>query len=335
MPNLGEEFRMKTSLAMSLFLSVFLNSYVRAEVVDSAQIKQSVSFVLLSEDLKARIETFQNTTRLFSYFNLPKSDYFNAEGNRKSWANFFVRSGSYSFWNMKNHATEKQNAGAGIYFALDPSSSQEFGNTAIMVKVKQGSKILNVSSSIKLRSETIAALLKEQFISNAQLISGKSTLSLKAGFTGTTLKNMVLPENERFRLLVQSIFQSENVEIIQYLYKSYLAGYCKSADQSAFVLVGTGEIEQIGYQDGSVQNLNEVSILEDDKFYFSKNSQIENPSELEQMMQNHILAQKNILDEVRKSGTKSTLKSIPSLMSSEEYNTSVRESFKCEKRINY
>ncbi len=295
---------------------------------------QSEAQSLLTEDLRTAVSTFGGTTRLFTYFNLPMSEYFNSSENRANWAKFFVESGSYSFWNMNNHSTEKQNAGAGVYFALDPSSSQEFGNTAIMIRVKAGSKKLNVSAPIKLRKATIEALLSEKIITLDQTVPRSSTLGLNAGFTGTTLKNMVLRGNERFRSLVQSIFKEEQIEMVQYLYKSYLAGFCKAADQSAFVLVGSGNIQTITYADGTVGQLNQVNILESDKTYFSKTYEFRDTTTEEQAMMNVIGKQKKILDDIRQLGTKAAANLIPAL-SKEEYTQAVAESFMCQKRINY
>ena len=201
---------------------------------------------LVLRDLSSQVKTFDREIRLFHYFNAP-SDSQNAKSihpglstrdERDTWLNTLVQLRAGVFWDFNNHSTALINAGPGMYFAIDPNSSRDFGNSAVILNVKAGTRFISVLKPIKLGADTLAALVKEKVINKSQLAAGEKTMGLGSGLYGAGLKNMVRSENSDFRKLLSDVFAELNIQFIEYLYQSHLAGFCKVANQSSFVFIG-------------------------------------------------------------------------------------------------
>ncbi|MBC7419859.1 MAG: hypothetical protein H7328_03940 [Bdellovibrio sp.] len=209
---------------------------------------------LVKRDVLKIVKTFSRETRLYSYFGMPvktKSDgsktidsWFEKDQNRQQWLVNFVESRAGAFWNLNEHGTFKVNAGHGMYFALDPNSSREYGDTMITLDVPQGSNYITTVSTITLKPDTLSALVKEGVITAAQLKVTPNTLGLETGLTAEALKNMVLPENQNFRILVQNVFQALQIKFIEYGYKAHQNGFCQGGRQTAIIFVGSKPADQ-------------------------------------------------------------------------------------------
>ncbi|MBY0452032.1 MAG: hypothetical protein K2P92_03285 [Bdellovibrionaceae bacterium] len=230
---------MKLIFLFGLLISLNANAQSAAERFDA--------------DLSAHIKQFKKQIQIYHYFPAPTVPSTPADNTtlpqklhpqldrkvtRDQWTNYYMSVRSGAFWDLGNHNTNFNNAGPGIYLALDPSSSREFGDTALVMNVPAGENYISVFSPIKLSPNTITALVNEGIIESNQVNSGANTLGLRNGFSGTTLKNMALIENEKFHLLVMDFMTRHQISFIEYYYKSYLAGFCKVANQSAFVYIG-------------------------------------------------------------------------------------------------
>lgn len=290
---------------------------------------------LFYTDLSKQVFTTNKPIRLYSYFNLPTvtdsngatalDPYFHNLEQRASWTKNFVLQRGFDFWNLNNHSTAYINAGAGLYLAIDPHSSTEFGNSMVSFLVSAESNYLNVFKPISLRKETINALIAEKLIDRKQLLLGESSLQLSSGFSRFALKNMLRIENNLFRQLVMDFFKENNIQLIQYEYKSHLAGFCKKSDQSAFVFVGKPA--------DKIENLLPSEIVSD--LYLLSSMSIESFSESENLFKNTIDRLKNLLGQFRQNGAKQFEKLIPETFTGAEYTNLVEQSFNCTKKINY
>ncbi len=223
-------------------------------VLASQSVFAQSAMQLVQRDVAKNVKTFARETRLYHYFNMntqTQSDgtktidrYFLNDRNREAWLNTLVESRAGAFWDLNNHNTFKVNAGPGMYLALEPNSSREYGDTLITLDVPQGKNYISTVSTIALKPDTIAALIKEQVISSVQVKVTPNTLGLEKGLTAESLKNMVLPENQNFRLLVQSVFQALDIQFIEYGYKAHQNGFCKGGRQTAIVFTGSKPADQ-------------------------------------------------------------------------------------------
>lgn len=204
---------------------------------------------LFTKDVEPLIENFKKEIQLYHYFYAPtvKDDSgknlihpsLHGYDSRQSWVRYLIDTRIKAFWDLTNHSTAYINAGPGMYFALDPNSSKEFGESAVIMRVPEGLRYLNVFTVSKLKSATLKALVNEGIVTRNQLVPSATTLSLNSGFGGPALKNMVRPENLEFRKFISQFMQQQNIQFVEYHYQSHLAGFCKVASQSAFVYIGT------------------------------------------------------------------------------------------------
>ena len=111
---------------------------------------------------------------------------------------------SMAFWDAEFTDTSTKNyaAGGGLYFAIDPQISKQYGNVFIKITVPAGTPYINVVAPIPLKKDTLAALVSEGHITTADyaVLFPKQT-----GFYRDTLRAMVDPKYSSFRNLVQNI----------------------------------------------------------------------------------------------------------------------------------
>lgn len=309
----------KTFLALFL-LSSFVGSWALASAQD-----------LLEQDIASKVHTFQKNTSLYSYFNAPLvgnqlHPQLQNKNTRDNWTNWFIALRAGSFWDLNSHPTNYVNAGTGMYLALDPNSSKEFGNSAVILTAPQNAKFISVFRPFALSKATLEALVNESIITRAQLVSGKATLGLNSGFSRFTLQNMLRVENNEFRKLVLEVFKRNNIQFIEYEYKSHLAGFCKVANQSAFVFVG-----------GAPDTVNSQQVLShmDPAYYGSQlisEYTISNLTQQEEQRIDLVKRFRDALAQIRTYGTGSAKKLISDRLSDSEINTLVDESYECVRR---
>ena len=298
---------------------------------------------LFTKDVQPLIENFKKEVQLYHYFYAPtvKDDSgknaihpsLHAYDSRQNWVRFLIDSRIKAFWDFDNHSTAYINAGPGMYFALDPNSSKEFGDSAVIMRVPSGIRYLNVFTLTKLKSATIKALVNEGIVTRSQLVPSTTTLGLNAGFGGPALKNMVRPENIEFRKFISSFVQAQNIQFIEYHYQSHLAGFCKVASQSAFVYIGN-----------KPALLQEENMSEDEKLFellerpffpaiLYSDYEVEERTSDEVRKLDLVQRFKNILSEIRVKGTgQAAKKLIQDNLSENEINEIEAESYKCTRR---
>lgn len=198
------------------------------------------AIALLNRDLTNSMKQIQEPIRLYTYFNVSgQLSTLDTLQKRNSLMQRFFNSSMMHFWNVESTATKNINAGLGLYAAIDPHVSRSYGNVFVEIGVAKGLKYLDVYNPILVGKDTLAALIKEDLILrneiNAILVpSGKG----RYAFSRDTLRAMVKPEFKEFRKIVQRIFLTNKLVMLEYNWESSLPGFCRMNRASAFVLVG-------------------------------------------------------------------------------------------------
>lgn len=318
---------MKTNIILFYILTIF-TSFASAQNAAT----------LLERDVLSSTKSLNRDVKLYHYFNAPTVSQDNknslhpqlqtAEG-RVNWLKYLLEVRAGVFWDFNYFVTSYINAGPGMYFALDPDSSKEFGNSAVILLAPKDSKFLTVFKNAKLNKDTIDAMLAENIVSKNQLIVNDNTLGLNSGISRMTLKNMVRPENVEFRKLFSSVLQKNNIQLIEYEYKSHLAGFCKISSQSAFVFIGAGKAT-------APSSNNEVAaVLTPDflKYNLISSLEITNPTQQEAHTIDLTNRFKYVLSEIRKQGTGTAAqKLIKTNLSESEIDELASQSYECTRR---
>ena len=204
-----------------------------------AQQEASAARAALLEDLRPVIQEFKRDFKLYHYFWEQNPSAYSSPERRQKMIEGRSQEFYSRFWRDKVDQRELINAGPGLYLAIDPSASRDFGNQAIVLTAPQGAKYLNVAKPVLLRDQTVNQLIAEGYVTAAQ----KGIFLTDRGpkgqtFSRDTLKNMIQPGFEKFRSLVHSIFLSESLVAIEYNWDTHLHGFCSNPKTSAFVWVG-------------------------------------------------------------------------------------------------
>ncbi len=291
---------------------------------------------LLSQDIEKAVKVLPRDTYFYSYFYAPTEvagdgqkkihSYLNDATNRMKWMNdlFAIRAGT--FWDLNYHETYKSNTGAGMYFAIDPAASTEYGETAIIMTAAQGTAVLNLTKEIPLSKATKAALLAEGYTTLKQMKSSETTLGLDTGITTVTLREMVKIENEKFRIALQDIFKEKQVQLIQYLYRSRLKGLCKTASSSSFVLIGKGLAPT---DNGSAKAIIDSSITANALY---SSYPIQNRTAEENSFLDKISRFRSALEETKQKGPDFSKSIVPKYLSDEELNSILDKTYLCERK---
>lgn len=211
---------------------------------------QSTAEDLLAKDFaKAKaIRSMPKDVTLYHYFNLRQNHpEFQTPQGRVGYMTRYLTQVTGRFWDKTYHADSFVNAGPGLYLAVDPESSRvEFGPEMIELVVPAGAKYIAVVESIPISEATKQALLNERIVTNYGLIQLFSKTmdkkKTKDGFWRNTFEYMTLPENEVFRDLVQRLMAKNDIRFIEYNWRSNLDGFCKATSVSAFVYVGSQDV---------------------------------------------------------------------------------------------
>lgn len=200
---------------------------------------------LLSEDLQGAIKSLPRETRLYHYFGINlngsplKNTSLKKAKNRYEMVNERVKNGASTFWDLNNNSTYLANAGHGVYLAVDPYASSpaaapdtgaDFGSTVIEVTFNAGTRYLDLIDAVKLRPETLEAIISETGMQQAdvtKLFEGK-----KKGFYRDTLQFMAEKQNTTFRKMVQAIFTQEGIAMTEYGWQAATSMFCNTATNS-------------------------------------------------------------------------------------------------------
>lgn len=216
-----------------LFYVLVLGLSFSAKAEDSA-------IALLNRDLTNSMKQIQEPIRLYSYFNVSgQLNTLDSLQKRNALMQRFFNSTMMHFWNVESTATKNINAGLGLYAAIDPHVSRSYGNVFVEIGIAKGLKYLDVYNPIIVGKDTLAALIKEDLVLRNEI----NSILIPAGkgryaFSRDTLRAMVKPEFKEFRKIVQRIFLTNKLVMLEYNWESSLPGFCRMNRASAFVLVG-------------------------------------------------------------------------------------------------
>lgn len=244
---------------MSSKLKVLRSSLLIVGLAFSSQVWASAQDLFL-RDLTSSTHSLANSTRMYSYY----TPAYNQDGTWYAYsANDIQKMGSNGrtanvnnqalgvaagFWNNDDHSTKLANCGLGLYLAIDnygssPDAKQEsqgnFGSTALEIEFKPGSKYLNLYiQPPTIKADTLQALAAENILSGADA----KTLLTNNRFTRTTLQNMVLPQYQAFRSMIQNLFTQQEIILIEFSWQTGVgAPFCSNYNPvygPAFVFVG-------------------------------------------------------------------------------------------------
>lgn len=199
---------------------------------------QSMAESLLTRDLMTSAKILTSEKHIYNYFGLRQvHPSFGSEQGRHEYINRYIAARSGDFWSddFTNTSTTNFAAGAGLYFAIDPLISQTYGDTFVQMTMPVGTRFFNVVSPIRLKKDTLAALVSEGFVTQAQI----PILFPKAlGFYRDTLRMMVDPQFKPFRKMVQHLFSVNQIKFVEYNFNTSLGNFCPGHSYSAFVYVG-------------------------------------------------------------------------------------------------
>ncbi len=227
-------------ISFTSLLNVFAQETVPPTdlLTQETQAQISVAQSLLTKDLLAASKTISTEKKIFNYFFLQKIwNQLESESGRHEYTHSYMSQRAGSFWNSKFNDDSPKNyaAGPGLYFAIDPLISKDYGNTFIEIKIPGDIRFINVVHPIPLKKETIAALISEGIINADQVAQ---LFPKRNGFYRDTLRVMVKPAFTHFRKLVQNIFTANDIQFIEYNFNSSLGRFCTKHSYSAFNYIG-------------------------------------------------------------------------------------------------
>lgn len=249
------------ALALTLALTASSNAFAAS------------AYELLSRDLAPSIKSLKGETRFYHYFWAAKKDITQtnlktSEGRDSALAYRMKQVGGQFF---TSNSTAYANAGNGLYLAIDPHASspdaakfyspggtfsQGFGDTMMEVTLTSGTQVINLENSNKiiLQADTLEALQSEGInIStppagpNDHVETKEPTSLLEGGrFSRDTVRYMARPGAEAFRSLVNSIFNENQISLIQYSWQSSASYLCGGkAKSTALVWIGDYGVNRI------------------------------------------------------------------------------------------
>jgi hypothetical protein len=303
---------------------VLVASFLTSSVAFSQVAEQ-----LLARDILATKKSMPAATKIYSYFSIQPNSYFDSLTNRREFVQRVLKNGATSFWNMgfNNNDRTAYACGPGMYFAIDPHISKKYGNSFVEMTIPQGTNYINVVNAITINKDTMAALVSENFITEADkaILFPPDKPTGKRGFYRDTLRAMVVPQYAKFRKMVQNIFATNEIQFVEYNFNTSLSGFCKSAKTSAFLYVGL--------QDTRNAESARVSEVFSDVNMYSTEIEIKNQSSEEESRQSEIVKFRSLLDEMsnlraQKIAIPKTL--IPSRLSSDEIKTIKSQTYSCQ-----
>lgn len=195
---------------------------------------------LLARDLRAAKQSFQQERRLYHYFDIYKEE---SEQVQNQLATPEGR--KQIMWDRISFATKKfwgkptnvggLHAGEGLYLAVDPLISESYGKMLIEFKVKPSTFFIDLNRGVQLQSDTISAIYQQGYLE----VDPSYGIPESFRLSEMTLNMILRPQNEKFRLLMQSALKQEGITLMEYHWRSDLEVICaQGSSQSAFVYIG-------------------------------------------------------------------------------------------------
>ncbi len=291
----------------------------------SIQSFSQVAEQLLSRDIMTSKKVLKSEINLYNYFYLSQGDWVSDQAKRESYIkDYYLSPRAGSFWDADFTDTSTKNwaAGAGLYFAIDPLISKQYGNSFIKITLPAGTPFINVVAPIPLKKDTLAALVSEHFITTADyaILFPKQT-----GFYRDTFRAMVDPKYSGFRKLVQNIMDANKIQFIEYNFNTSLSGFCSGAKTSAFNYIGTRNLSDVKHAIVTSE-FTKTSV-------YSTEISLPNQSSAEVTAQSQIVKFRSLLEEIaalRDSGKSVKKEFILSRLSAAEYAQIKAETYSCQ-----
>jgi hypothetical protein len=123
---------------------VLYASQAMASTASDSEIKSYIETI--STKLEPEVVALKHDVRLYHWFRV-KSGTFENVTVRNAFFQRYSKVGMSAFWRSKDHQNPKYFYGIGLYAAIDPFSSQSWGNAVLEITVKKGSRILPTGNS--------------------------------------------------------------------------------------------------------------------------------------------------------------------------------------------
>lgn len=297
----------------------------------------------LQRELLTGIRSLDRGVQLIHYFRAPTDgsyppqlhSFLQNKTNREGWLNYFFSFRMGAFWDPNNHVTEMTASGPGMYFAIDPSVSREFGESAVVLNLPAGMKYLSLAKGISVSKETRELLVKENIVSKDQLGTGETKLGLSRAFSADTLKNFVREEHIAFRNLVTDIFDRNQIVLVEYSWKSHLAGFCQKDSQSAFVLIGLKPQPIESDNDKSTEASEILAGIPDgvrSNFFFFSDLNTEDLTSTELREKDLLGRYRHVLLRIKEKGISKAKDYIEQILNDEEVEELADRTYRCERR---
>lgn len=278
-------------IKVNKFKLLLVFTVILGGLLAQAEESPSRAELLLTADLLKAVKETDKTYLIYNYFNMSSTpdELMTAEG-RSRFSKRYLDSSMWRFWDMNNHQTSYINAGPGLYAAIDPQISRQFGNTLMVITVPAGVRYLNVVRPVPVGTETIRALIEENILDQAGVSALFGGTARARTFTRDTLKFMVQPAYKKLRELTQQIVFKSDIAMIEYNWNTSLAGFCRSHSYSAFVLIGKKSLTPDGriifierFEETLIYGVNLPALTEHEQSMASK---VRNLTELLQNLKN-------------------------------------------------
>lgn len=192
---------------------------------------------LLSE-LKLSLKPIPETVILYHYFFVDDTEILlQSPLGRKTLVDQHMQTHASYFWNMQAYNNGSMMAGAGLYTAVDPLASRNYGNTAIEIKINKPAYYLNLVG--KGSDGTFISLSLAQ-----QLGIPSHTFSIEKNGTvrlNSDLLSMLLsPEFNQLKHVLLRVFKKLNAVGFEYSFATSASALCSTSSRhSALVIIGT------------------------------------------------------------------------------------------------
>lgn len=304
---------------------ILLSTFILVSSTAFSQVAEQ----LLTRDILAGQKSLTADTKIYTYFRRDAHPSLNSVKGRHEFVQRTLSYAAGSFWNMSFQDASPKNfaCGPGLYFAIDPHISKQYGNSFIEMTIPQGTQYISVVNAITINKDTMAALISEKFFGETDkaILFPPDKPTGKRGFYRDTLRAMVLLEYVQFRKMVQNIFAMNGIQFVEYNFNTSLYNFCRSPKTSAFLFVGM--------QDPQNSTAAKISADFSETNMYSTEAIFENQSAEEENRLTEIAKFRALLEEIsnlraQKIAIPKTL--IPSKYTPEEIKEIKSHSFSCQ-----
>lgn len=198
---------------------------------------------LLRRDFRSAKQTFQHPVELFHYFNLydpasPQTQTLLTSAQGRAYlVKKRIQFATETFWSEKSK-NQGLFAGNGLYLAIDPLISEEYGNLMIQFKLKPQATYISLKKGVLIKGDTVRALYSEGILKKYP----DDIIPESMKFTERNLNSMLSTDNKKFRAVILQVLKAERITLFEYNWRSSLELICNdNSSKSAFIYIGSDE----------------------------------------------------------------------------------------------